>query len=225
VTYTVVDPSGNSTTNSRTVLVAGPPSVLGFNAFSSGTNSVTGSPIVQFIADVAPNGLMTVASATYGLTTTYLGLAGPVSFPASFNESSFYATLSGLLPGGTYHFRIAASNSLGVTYSPDETFTVPQVFPAGDVNGDGRVDALELSTVVSNYLATNPGLVMTNPVALGAGRFQFAITNETGWDFNVLASTNLLDWAQLPGAATPVWQFLDPSATNSAPRFYRIRSP
>jgi alpha-tubulin suppressor-like RCC1 family protein len=225
VTYTATDASGNSATNARTVLVTAAPSVLGFSAIFSGTNLVTGSPVVQFVADIAPNGLSTVASASYGLTTAYPGATASVNFPASFNESSFYATLDGLIPGATYHFRITASNSLGITYGPDETFTVPQVFRTGDINGDGRVDALELSTVVSNYLATNPGLVMTNPAALGAGRFQFAITNETGWDFNVLASTNLLDWAQLPGAANPVWQFLDPSATNSAPRFYRIRSP
>ena len=38
-----------------------------------------------------------------------------VSLPASYNNSTFYATLDGLLPGVTYHFRIVATKSLGAT--------------------------------------------------------------------------------------------------------------
>jgi hypothetical protein len=225
LTYTVTDPSTNSATTNRIVLVTGPPLILGFSAFFSGTNAVTGSPVVQFLAGLNPNGLAAGAFVQFGLTTAYPGNTAEVSLPASFNESTFYGTLDGLIPGGTYHFRIVATNSLGATYGPDSTFTVPLVFRLGDLNGDGRVDAGELAAVVSNYLATSSGLLMTNPVVLKGGLFQFGITNETGWRFSVLSSTNLRDWTLVPTPATPVWQFHDAAATNQLPRFYRIRSP
>jgi hypothetical protein len=225
LTYTVTDSSGNTATTNRTVLVRGWPAVLGFTAFFSGTNAVTGSPVVQFLADVNPNGLATVAFAQYGLNTAYPGRTASVNLPASYDLSTFYATLDGLMPGVTYHFRIAASNSLGVAYGPDQTFTVPLLFVPGDLNGDGRVDQAELDGVLSNYWPHSPWLAMTNAETLGDGRFQFTLTNASGWNFSVLASTNLQTWQPLPAPAWPVWQFFDPAATNQPQRFYRLRWP
>jgi len=169
LTYTVTDSTGHTATSNRTVLVRASASVLGFTAFFSGTNAVTGSPVVQFLADVNPNGLATVAFAQYGLNTAYPGRTASVNLPASYNTSTFFATLDGLVPGATYHFRVAASNSLRVAYGPDRTFTVPALFAAGDLNGDGRVNESELNSVLSNYWLTSTSLVMTNPSALGGG--------------------------------------------------------
>jgi len=183
LTYSGSDSSGNTATTNRTVLVRGWPSVLGFTAFFSGTNAVTGSPVVQFLADVNPNGLPTVTFAQYGLSTAYPGRTASVNLPASYDLSSFYATLDGLMPGLTYHFRIAATNSLGVTYGSDRTFTVPLLFAPGDLNGDGIVSQRELDTVLSNYWPHSDWLQMTNPASLGGGLFQFALTNAGGWDF------------------------------------------
>ena len=225
LSYSVTDSSGNTAVTNRNVLVRGSPAVLGFNAFFSGTNAVTGSPVVQFLADVNPNGLATVAFAQYGLNTSYPGRTASVNLPASYNTSTFFATLDGLIPGGTYHFRVAASNSLGVAYGPDQTFVVPTLFAAGDLNGDGRVNESELNSVLSNYWLTSSSLVMTNPSTLGGGLFQFALTNVTGWNMSVFASTNLTDWELLPAQAMPVWQFLDPAYTNYPQRFYRLQWP
>jgi hypothetical protein len=225
LTYTVSDPTGNTTATNRIVLVRSAPSILGFQAYSSGTNAITGSPVVQFLAGVNPNGLATTAFAQYGLNTTYPGATAPVNLPASYDTSSFFATLDGLLPGVTYHFRIAASNSLGVVRGPDQTFTVPLFFRAGDLNGDGRVDQAELQTILSNYWSNNTWPTLTNPAALGGGLFQAALTNVPILDLSVLVSTNLADWQLLPGLASPVWQFLDPAATNQQRRFYRLQWP
>lgn len=223
--YTVTDPAGNSATTNRVVLVGGVPGILGFTAFLSGTNAVTGSPVVQFLADVNPNGLATVTFAQYGLTTSYPGRTPAVNLPASYNTSTFFATLDGLIPGATYHFRIGASNSLGQVYGPDQTFTVPAIFLAGDLNGDGRVGPAELDGVFSNYWQTGGSVVLTNPASLGGGAFQLGLTNLNGLTFSVYASTNLTDWELLPSPALPVLQFLDPAATNSPQRFYRIQFP
>jgi hypothetical protein len=97
---------------------------------------------------------------------------------------------------------------------------------AGDLNGDGIVDQEELNAVLANYWASSPWLYMTNPASLGGGFFQFALTNATGWNFTVMASSNLVDWTTLPGPAYPVYQFYDPEAASNAPvRVYRLRYP
>jgi hypothetical protein len=96
----------------------------------------------------------------------------------------------------------------------------------GDLNGDGIVDQAELNAVLSNYWAHSPWLAMTNPAKLAGGLFQFALTNNSGWNFTVLVSSNLNDWTTLPGPAYPVYQFFDPAASSNAPqRFYRLRYP
>ena len=97
---------------------------------------------------------------------------------------------------------------------------------AGDMNGDGIVDQAELNAVLANYWASSQWVYMTNPTSLGNGFFQFALTNATGWNFSVLASTNLVDWTNLPGPAYPVYQFHDPEAASNAPmRAYRLHWP
>jgi hypothetical protein len=97
---------------------------------------------------------------------------------------------------------------------------------AGDMNGDGIVDQSELNAVLANYWASSQWVYMTNPTALGSGFFQFELTNATGWNFTVLASTNLVDWTNLPSPAYPVYQFYDPAAVSNAPlRAYRLRWP
>ncbi len=98
--------------------------------------------------------------------------------------------------------------------------------PAGDLNGDGIVDQVELDAVLANYWASSQWVYMINPAVLGAGFFQFALTNATGWNFTVLASTNLVDWTTLPSPANPVYQFYDGEADSNAPaRFYRLHWP
>ena len=69
---------------------------------------------------------------------------------------------------------------------------------------------------------------LTAPKRSGNGAFQFGYTNVSGKSASIYASTNLSNWS-LVGVATQVfpgyYQFTDPSATNYARRFYRLRSP
>ena len=91
-----------------------------------------------------------------------------------------------------------ATNSVTVTCPGTNTYA-----PAGDLNGDGIVDQDELNAVLANYWASSQWVYMTNPVSLGGGFFQFALTNATGWNFTVLASA--ISWTgptcptRLPG--------------------------
>ena len=120
----------------------------------------------------------------------------------------------------------------GSAFSPESSFRIlPAAVPVsateivpGDTDGDGVVETNELSGVLANYWANNPWLQMTNPMLLGDGFFQFALTNEAVWNFNVEATTNLTDWEFL-GPAFPVYQFFDAGSTNQPQRYYRLRWP
>jgi hypothetical protein len=73
---------------------------------------------------------------------------------------------------------------------------------------------------------------LTGAKRLTNGAFQFAFTNSVGALFGVLTTTNptlsLSNWTAL-GGVTEIspgqFQFTDPQATNTARRFYRLRSP
>ena len=83
---------------------------------------------------------------------------------------------------------------------------------------------------VIEFGATPP--VLTIPLILPDGSFQFAFTNRPGVFFDVLMATNLAlpltNWTVLGSVAEVSpgqFQFTDSQVTNSFPRFYRVRSP
>ena len=59
----------------------------------------------------------------YGTTATYGASTSTQNVGASGSPSSLVAVIEGLAPGTTYHFRLVAENSGGVTYGDDQTFT------------------------------------------------------------------------------------------------------
>jgi len=76
-------------------------------------------------ATINPTGLQTTYRIEYGTTTAY-GANAPVPNAAvgsGLAGVEISQTLSGLVSTTTYHFRIAAGNAEGTTYSNDSTFT------------------------------------------------------------------------------------------------------
>lgn len=75
---------------------------------------------------VNPGGLQTTYYFEYGTTTAY-GSRIPAGIEAvaggAREERIFSRTIVGLQPGTTYHFRIVATNSVGVSEGDDRTFT------------------------------------------------------------------------------------------------------
>ena len=61
------------------------------------------------------------------------------------------------------------------------------------MNGDGIVSQGELDAVVRSFYGTTAPQ-MTGLTVWGPGALQFGLSNAVGLDFNVLASTNLVDW-------------------------------
>jgi len=84
---------------------------------------------------INPNYLSTIVSFEWGPTTIYGNtiayLQNPLSGSTSINVN---ASLTGLDPGTTYHFRIKAINELGTTLSDDKSFTT--LSPVMDINGN-----------------------------------------------------------------------------------------
>jgi hypothetical protein len=70
--------------------------------------------------------------------------------------------------------------------------------------------------------------LLTGPMDLPSGAFQFFYANTAGSNYSVYASTNFVNWTSL-GAATQTtpgyFQFTDPAAAGYARRFYRLHSP
>jgi len=102
--------------------------------------SLSSSNAAILRAAINPNGLVTQYRFEYGPTTAYgtsLPLPdGKISSHLYTDHEISQATYTNLQPGTTYHFRLVASNALGTTYGPDQTFTATWRLQAtGNVTG------------------------------------------------------------------------------------------
>jgi hypothetical protein len=104
------------------LLVAGPaaavpPAVVTGPVTSSSQTSatVTGS--------VNPNGLATTWFFQYGTSTSYGSQTASTNAGSGTTSTNVSASLSGLSPGTTYHYRVVATNASGSDKSGDRTFT------------------------------------------------------------------------------------------------------
>jgi hypothetical protein len=79
-------------------------------------------------ADIRPGFRATTYSFEYGRTDSY-GSSTPESALLGSDNSVHPAgaTISALSPGTTYHYRILATNAIGATIAPDQTFTTAPV--------------------------------------------------------------------------------------------------
>ena len=99
-------------------------------------------------------------------------------------------------------------------------------WPLLEFMGDGRA-------VLRLYVVATPSTpVLTNPVILPNGSFQFTFTNASGSTFTALSTTNIalpsLYWDVLgtvPETSVGVFQFTVPNATSGPTRFYQVRFP
>lgn len=103
-----------------------------------------GPTIATLQAQINPDGVDTSYRFEYGPTTSYGGTVpiGGADIGSSSENVSVRQSLEGLLPNMTYHYRVVATNSLGVVPSEDETFSTfgIQSFQASAINADGSAD-------------------------------------------------------------------------------------
>ncbi len=94
-------------------------------AISEESISDVSSASAQFNAQLDPGGADTTYHFEYGTSASY-GQSVPVpagEFGPATSSEPVSISIQGLLAETTYHVRLVASNLLGVTYGPDETFT------------------------------------------------------------------------------------------------------
>jgi hypothetical protein len=72
---------------------------------------------------INPKGASTTYYFEYGLTAAYGNRTPSNSLAAGNRTRSVSASLSGLQAGGTYHYRVVATNANGTTLGNDQTFT------------------------------------------------------------------------------------------------------
>ena len=107
------------------------------NVISVTTLSPTGRPLVitnpatlitshsaRLNGTVDPHGLSTTVYFQYGRTTSY-GSRTPNQTKTGNNYQNVSANIAGLSAGTTYHFRIVGTNTAGIRYGTDRTFTTP----------------------------------------------------------------------------------------------------
>jgi alpha-tubulin suppressor-like RCC1 family protein/phosphodiesterase/alkaline phosphatase D-like protein len=174
---------GNNTTTSSAVPVLVSPNGLGaderFVAAEAGTaNSfaLAASPPPPLAATLAATGILdstatvngnvnaqgsTVAvSFEYGLTTSY-GATATAAPATGTTTTAVSATISGLLSGNTYHYRVVAANGGATVKGDDFTFTTTTLGTLASLNlSSGTLDPPFAGTI-ANYLASVPATATT----------------------------------------------------------------
>jgi uncharacterized repeat protein (TIGR01451 family) len=163
---------GNNTiSDPTTILPAAAPMV------STEVASVVGCNAATLNGYVNPNGQPAMAQFQYGLTASYGSVLTVPDRLSGTTTQAVATSLSELLPGTTYHFRLAATNVLGATSGQDQVFTTLAPVEAwrlqwfGTTANDGAAADNCITTsdgmpnLVKYALGLNPLVATNNPVA------------------------------------------------------------
>jgi hypothetical protein len=145
---------------------------------------------VTFNALLNPNGAATTWYYQYGLSASYGSFGSTNTLAAGTGAVAVSNVVAGLLPGTLYHYRLVASNSVGVSTGADATLTTLAVAPiattqpatgidagAATLNGaadpGGAITACYfqygLTTNYGSFTATNSVAAGTSPVGVSKG--------------------------------------------------------
>ena len=145
--------------------------------FTGGATNIT--PITVTLMGAAnPGGIKTTAWFEYGLTDNYGSTVTVALAPDNgTNTQAVSASLAGLQPATTYHYRLVIANSQGSAYGDDATFTTSNTLIQGDytftvTNGQSTITDFNPNYVgplsITNILCGYP------VVEIATGAFQYA---------------------------------------------------
>ena len=103
--------------------VAGGAAVAAAPTAITGPVTSVGPATATVTGTVNPNGQATTWFVEYGTSTSYGSKTSNVSAGSGTANAAVSASLTGLAPGTTYHYRVVASNSSGTTRGADGIFT------------------------------------------------------------------------------------------------------
>lgn len=181
--------AGSPFTAEQRVVIAGLPTttVGGVSHLSLNTATLNGF--------VDANGFDTTAYFEWGVTTDYGNSTAPTNLAASAAYAPVSAALGALTPFTLYHWRMVASNSVGASISPDQTFISPD-------------RALIASQSVTNVTATKATLSATVNPHTSATIVFFDFGPTPGFGYRTLATnigsgTNLVSVASTLASLGP----------------------
>ena len=119
-----------------------------------------------------PNGLAAIGFFQWGTTTNYGQTTAAASLGSGTAAVALATPISGLTAGVTYHFRAVSSNSAGIVYGANLSFTTPNTTPAPTVTTLAATDVSYLGATVNG--SANPN------GAAAFGFFQWGNTTNLG---------------------------------------------
>ncbi len=122
-----------------------------------------GSTTATLVGGVYPNGLDTTYHWEYGTSTAYGHQTTAQDVGSGAAPVTAQASLSGLTPGVTYHYRLVATNSDGTDYGYDYTMATPTVSTIAPVNTVGPV--LSGQSVQGQTLTASTGTWSPTPTS------------------------------------------------------------
>ena len=166
-------------------------------AASTAPTVTTGSPTsvttssAGLTGTVNPNGTATTYTFDYGTTGAYGSQTAVVSAGSGTSATPVGATISGLVSGMTYHYRLTATSSAGTTDGPDVAFVTGKVPPAattGSATVSGTSATLTASvnpngkatTYLFQYGATGRYGLQTKTTSAGSGAAAVAVKATVG---------------------------------------------
>jgi hypothetical protein len=168
-----------------------------------------------------PSGLTTTAQFQYGLTTAYGSTADVVLSPNNgTSPQAVSTTISGLLEGRAYHFRLTTTNNLGPSYGLDLIFMtlsgeIAVEQPVGSNLGDGEV----LPSLGGAIIGTNaPPRVFTIKNHGTADLTGLVITKDGSHATDFLVNTTGMATTMIPGGSTTFTVTLSPGGTLTGTR-------
>lgn len=182
-TISVLVTAQNGTTKTYTVVVTRTELVATAAASSLASTSATLNGIVN------ANGLSTTATFQYGLTTAYGSTIDAIQSPITATESTpVSASIGGLTPGTTYHYRLTGTNSVGTRNGVDMTFiaasnnanlsalalgtgTLSPSFSTGVLDYTASVSNTTTTITVRPTLGDTTATVKVNGIAVASGSF------------------------------------------------------
>ncbi|HMJ72198.1 MAG TPA: hypothetical protein VK471_02410 [Solirubrobacterales bacterium] len=144
--------SGTESGSDATFKTLGPPAISEDHTASATDTEASVRALVN------PEGLTTSYHFEYGLDATYGKSTQEIGIGSDRSEHPALATLRGLLPGTTYHWRIVAANSSDTTEGEDHTLTTYRTFVAetGCPNEEFRTAASALLPDCRAYEMVSP---------------------------------------------------------------------
>ncbi len=166
-------------------------------AATDAASSITASA-ATLNGTVNDNGANTTVTFEYGLSTAYgtTVTADESPLASGSGSSSFSKVISGLTANITYHYRVVATNSAGITYGEDMQLDLYVDSYIIDTDGDGISDTLEVAVGTNPFdKEDKPEFSLKRKPGSGNKIYEFSPSHMSdSVTYTIEVSTNMKDW-------------------------------